>query len=666
MRVISNNSNNIGHGSHGRRANVSHTGNGVELPDITRLAEAATITRRNLLQAGLGLAGLPLAGLPLASTGAQAQTSSLISFAALAPSLADELRVPPGYVAQVLLRWGDPVGHPSGSPAFKPDASNSAAEQALQAGMHHDGMSYFSFAGADGAAGASDHGVLALNHEYTDEALLHTSGGREWGAEQALKSMQAVGVSVVEVLREGNEWKLVRPSRYARRITLATPCRISGPAAAHALLKTAQDPHGTTVLGTMMNCANGWTPWGTYLTCEENFQAYFGATAKLDATPMQQRYGIGQASYPHFRVDARFDLSKAPNEANRFGWVVEIDPFDPAAPPVKRTAMGRFKHEAAVPHTGSDKRVAFYMSDDEPFEYLYKFVCAQMVQTGVQSGVQPGTQPRVQPGGAAANRNMLDEGTLYVARFDENGCGSWLPLVHGAGPLTAANGFPDQATVLINARRAADLLGATTMDCPEGCAVQPATHDIFIACTNNSARGRPGAKEGGNPANPRVSNFFGHILRLREDANAAGAIRFRWNFFALAGDATLSEPQFKGNIKGDAFGSPDNLYLDARGVLWIQTDMSASLIGKPPYANLGNNQVLAADPQTGEVRRFLTVPRGAEASGCVLTPDAKTMFLNVQHPGETQPSTWPDGVAGGRPRSATVVVRRIDGGVIGT
>ena len=463
------------------------------------------------------------------------------------------------------------------------------------------------------------NGLLALNHEYTDEALLHANGGRDWGVEQANKSMQAVGVSVVEVRRDGGDWKVVRPSRYARRVTLTTPCRISGPAAGHALLKTSQDPHGTTVLGTMMNCANGWTPWGTYLSCEENFQAYFGASGKLEATPMQRRYGIGQASYPHFRLDARFDLAQTPNEANRFGWVVEIDPFDPAAPPVKRTAMGRCKHEAAVPHTGSDGRIAFYMSDDEPFEYLYKFVTASAIK----------------PGGATANRHMLDEGVLYVARFDDNGRGSWLPLVHGSGPLTAANGFPDQATVLIHARRAADLLGATTMDRPEGCAVDAATHDIFVACTNNSARGRPGAKEGGNAANPRSSNFFGHILRLREDANAAATTRFRWNFFALAGDATLSETQFKGNIKGDAFGSPDNLYLDARGVLWIQTDMSSSLIGKPPYARLGSNQVLAADPQSGEVRRFMTVPTGAEPTGCVLTPDNRTMFINIQHPGRS-------------------------------
>ena len=642
MQVISN-INNIHH-------EIVRNEDDVEQPGIARMAEAAGITRRHVLQAGLGLAGLPLAGAGAHAQSGSQSGASLLGFQGLVPSLADEVRVPPGYTAQVLLRWGDPVGHPSGSPAFKPDASNSAAEQAVQAGMHHDGMSYFPLPGSTTASGASDHGLLALNHEYTDEALLHANGGRDWGVEQAQKSMQAVGVSVTEVRRDGSEWKVVRPSRYARRVTLTTPCLISGPAAGYTLLRTAQDPHGTTVLGTMMNCANGWTPWGSYLTCEENFQAYFGATGKLDTTPMQQRYGIGQASYPHFRLDARFDLAKTPNEANRFGWVVEIDPFDPAAPPVKRTAMGRFKHEAAVPHTGADGRVAFYMSDDEPFEYLYKFVTASAVK----------------PGGATANRHLLDEGALYVARFDDNGRGTWLPLVQGTGPLTAVNGFPDQATVLIHARRAADLVGATTMDRPEGCAVHPATHDVFIACTNNPARGRPGAKEGSNAANPRTSNFFGHILRLREDANAAGATRFRWNFFALAGDPALTEPQFKGNIKGDAFGSPDNLYLDARGVLWIQTDMSGSLIGKPPYANLGNNQVLAADPQTGEVRRFLTVPRGAEATGCVLTPDARTMFLNIQHPGESQASSWPDGVAGGRPRSATVVVRRLDGGVIGT
>ena len=602
----------------------------------------AFLRRRSLLKTGLaGLSGAGLSGVALSGGPVFAPGGGLLGFKAVAASLADELRVPPGYSAQVLLRWGDPVGAAAGAPMFKPDASNSAHDQALQAGMHHDGMHYFPIEGSSG------HGLLALNHEYTDEALLHANGGKEWGPEQMMKSLHAVGVSVVEVQRDGGAWRVVSPSRYARRITAATPCAISGLAAGHRLMKTAQDASGTAVLGTLMNCANGWTPWGTYLTCEENFQAMFGAAAAHQPTSEQQRYGIGRASYPHFRLDPRFDLGHTPNEANRFGWVVEIDPFDPLSVPVKRTAMGRFKHEAAVPHTGTDGRVAFYLSDDEGFEYLYKFVTA--------------TAPK--PGGAAANRSTLDHGTLYVARFDEGGNGTWLPLTHGNGPLTASNGMPDQATVLIHARLAADLLGATKMDRPEGCAVNPATHDVFIACTNNAARGANGAREGVNPANPRAGNYFGHILRLREAQDAAGATRFRWNFFILAGDAALAQPQFKGNIKGDTFASPDNLHLDPRGVMWIQTDVSGGAIGKMPYANLGNNQLLACDPHSGEVRRFMTAPRGAEVTGCVLTSDAQTLFVNIQHPGEAVPSTWPDG---GRPRSATVVIRRIDGGVVGT
>ena len=619
------------------------------MPQLMRAQEPessiAFLRRRSLLKTGLGglagLSGAALSGAGVSSAPVLAQGTSLLGFKAVAASVADQLRVPPDYSAQVLLRWGDPVGAAAGSPGFKSDASNSAQEQALQAGMHHDGMHYFPIDGSSG------HGLLALNHEYTDEALLHANGGKDWGPEQMMKSLHAVGVSVVEVRRSADGWAVVRPSRFGRRITAATPCAITGAAAGHRLMKTAQEPSGTSVLGTLMNCANGWTPWGTYLTCEENFQVMFGSATPHQPTPEQQRYGIGRASYPHFRLDPRFDLGRTPNESNRFGWVVEIDPYDPLSVPVKRTAMGRFKHEAAVPHTGTDGRVAFYLSDDEGFEYLYKFVTA--------------TAPK--PGGAAANRTMLDDGTLYVARFDESGSGVWLPLVHGSGPLTASNGMPDQATVLIHARLAADLLGATKMDRPEGCAVNPDSHDIFVACTNNAARGANGAPEGANAANPRAGNYFGHILRLREALDAAGATRFGWSFFVLAGDAALPQPQFKGNIKGDAFASPDNLHLDARGVLWIQTDVSGGAIGKAPYNNLGNNQLLAADPHSGEVRRFMTAPRGAEVTGCVLTSDAKTLFVNIQHPGESVPSTWPDGA---RPRSATVVIRRNDGGVVGT
>lgn len=599
--------------------------------------------RRRFVATGIGLAGLasawPATGL--------SQPKSRIGFASVTPSLDDAVRVPVGYSARVLLRWGEPVGSLAGSPAFTADASSSAADQALQAGMHHDGMTYFPI------NGSSNHGLLAINHEYTDERLLHGSSSVGWGVEQALKSMEAVGVSVVEVVKRGDRWHIVRPSRYARRISLSTPIAISGPAAGNALMKTAQDPHGVRVLGTMMNCANGWTPWGTYLTCEENFQAYFPASDPTTLTSAQKRYGIGGRGYAHHQFDARFDASRTPQEPNRFGWVVEIDPFKPDATPVKRTAMGRFKHEAAIPHIGTDRRVAFYLSDDEPFEYFYKFVTAEPLPA-------PGKEPL---------RDMLDRGTLYVARFDSGGQGVWLPLVHGTGPLTLANGFADQASILVHARLAADALGATTMDRPEGCAVDVNTHEVFLACTNNTARGTAGGRNGTNPANPRANNFFGHILRMREQEDAAGATQFSWSLFLLGGDSSQADTTSSGSStakppsKADGFGSPDNLFMDSGGLLWIQTDMSGSLIGKPPYANLGNNQVLAADPISGEVRRFLTVPRGAEATGCVLTADRKTMFLNIQHPGEGMSSTWPDG---GLPRSATVVVSKDDGGVIGS
>ena len=599
--------------------------------------------RRSFVAGGIGLAGLATAWPGVGVS----QARSRIGFSSVAPSLDDTVHVPAGYSARVLLRWGEPVGALTGSPAMTVDASSSAADQALQAGMHHDGMSYFPI------NGSSNHGLLAINHEYTDERLLHGLTGASWGPAQALKSKEAVGVSVVEVVKRGDQWHIVRPSPYARRISLSTLIAISGPAAGHALMKTAQDPQGGRVLGTMMNCANGWTPWGTYLTCEENFQAYFPASDPATLTLAQMRYGIGGRGYAHHQFDPRFDASRTPNESNRFGWVVEIDPFKPEAMPVKRTAMGRFKHEAAVPHIGKDRRVAFYLSDDEPFEYFYKFVTAEPLP----------------PAGQEPPRDMLDRGTLYVARFDSAGRGVWLPLVHGTGPLTVANGFADQASILVHARLAADALGATTMDRPEGCAVDIKTHDVFLACTNNTARSADGGRTGTNPANPRPNNFFGHILRMREENDAVGATQFSWSLFLMGGDSSQADSLPTGStttkppVGVDGFGSPDNLFMDSAGLLWIQTDMSGSLIGKPPYANLGNNQVLAADPVSGEVRRFLTVPRGAEATGCVLTADRKTMFLNVQHPGESVPSNWPDG---GLPRSATIVVTKDDGGVIGS
>nr|WP_229730669.1 alkaline phosphatase PhoX [Egicoccus halophilus] len=345
-------------------------------------------------------------------------------------------------------------------------------------------------------------------------------------------------------------------------------------------------------------------------------------------------------------------MARNPNELRRFGWVVEIDPMDPTSTPVKRTAMGRFKHEGATV-TESRGRVVVYSGDDQDGDYVYKFV---------------GTRPwRAE---LARGRSPLDDGTLYVARFDDDGTGVWLPLVHGRGPLTAANGWVDQADVLIRTRQAADAVGATPMDRPEWVAVHPRNDDVYLTLTN-------GAGWAGN-VNPRQPNPYGHIVRWTETHGDNTATTFAWDLFVLAGD-----PAYDARVELDAdsmFGSPDGLWFDPDGRLWIQTDVSNSAQLRPQagHDNLGNNAMLAADPDTGEIRRFLVGPRGCEITGVVTTPDQSTMFVNVQHPGESTPaigaptpadpqavSSWPDHDPAGRPRSATVVIRRIGGGKIG-
>ncbi len=615
----------------------------------------ARLARREFLKGGLATAIAAVFSLPGCAAAPQARPVA-IGFTGLPPSSDDALTIAPEYEATVLYRWGDPVGVPGNMPAFRMDGSNSAAEQAVQAGMHHDGMWFHPL---PYGSSTSTHGLLAMNHEYLDDGLLHADGRRTWTAEKVRKAQAAVGVSVIEVRLQGARWEVVRPSKYARRITAYTPCAISGPAAGAASMRTAADPAGREVLGTYNGCANGWTPWGTYLTCEENWQFHFVNAGTV--SPGERRYGLGKGrGYGWETFDERFDAARHPNEPNRFGWVVEIDPYDPASKPVKRTALGRIKHEGACPAIGPDRRIAFYMGDDESFEYVYKFVTARAWD----------------PSSRDANRTLLDEGTLYAARFDANGDGVWLPLVHGAGPLTAANGFADQADVLVRTRQAADAVGATPMDRPEWCAVHPATREVYVTLTNNTARGRE-KQPGPDAANPRANNAYGHIVRWREAGDDVAATVFKWDVFALGGVADSSDPAKRGRFKGDSFGSPDGLWFDARGVLWVQTDISPTALGRGDYAPLGNNQMLAADPATGEFRRFLVGPRGCEITGFTTTPDGRTGFVNVQHPGENpgeindpdKPrafSNWPDFDPNGRPRSATVVIRRKDGGVIGT
>lgn len=612
------------------------------------------LARRRFVQGGLATLGstwLASLGLGGCASGAVGTPSARhLGFSSVPMAAQDSVTVPPGYRAQVLYRWGDATGLAAGQPAFRPDASNTAVEQTLQAGMHHDGMAYFPLDGAQ-------RGLLALNHEYVDDGLLHPDGMQTWTAEKVRKSMAAHGVSVIEVQAGAQGWEVVRPSRFARRITASTPMTLSGPAAGHAWLQTAADPSGRHVLGTFNNCANGQTPWGTYLTCEENFANYFEGPEQ--PTAHQKRWSLkkGGSFYRWHEFEERFDARRHPNEFNRFGWVVEIDPMDPTHTPVKRTALGRAAHEGATVAQTADGRVVIYMGEDARFEYLYKFV----------------SRDAVRPGGAAANRDLLDHGTLYVARFNPDGSGEWLPLIHGQGPLTAANGFDSQGAVLIQTRQASDLLGATRMDRPEWTAVDPLTQTVYCTLTNNSLRGQPG-QPGVDAANPRANNTMGQIIRWREQGGLA-ATHFRWDHLVLAGDPKQARAQAQGNIRGDVFGSPDGLWVDPRGVLWIQTDVSTSALGQGEYANLPNNQMLACNPETGEVRRFLVGPNGCEVTGICATPDMRALFVNIQHPGEpanersdpAQPlrvSRWPDGV--GRPRSATVVITQVDGGVIGT
>ncbi len=622
---------------------------------------AVNPVRRRLLQAGVVSAGLTF---PAIAALAAALGQPRIGFKPVAASSEDRVHVPDGYLIQVVYAWGDPI---SDGPAFRSDASNGALEQAEQAGMHHDGMHFFPLP-EDGKP-SSARGVLCINHEYTDDGLLHPGGVADWSHAKTVKSQNAHGVSVIEIERierKGGDgrWRVVRPSAYARRITARTPIRISGPAAGAPALRTQGDRRGNVVFGTVSNCAMGATPWGTVLTCEENFDAYFNGPEK--PAPEQKRYGIREqgGGYRWHEHDSRFDVATEPNEANRFGWVVEIDPLNRTKVPVKRTALGRLKHESAAVALAGDGRVVVYMSDDGPFEYLYKYV-----SRGRFDGKNP-----------AANANLLDDGTLYVARFGDDGRGQWLALEHGQNGLVAENGFAEQADVLVKTRLAADRVGATKMDRPEGIAVHPASGEVYCSLTRNSRRGLADAP-GPDAANPRAANLFGHIVRWRENGGDAGAKDFSWDIFALCGDPQHADPGKRGNVGGDAFANPDGLGFDRDGRLWIQTDVSAGALNAGDYARFGNNQMLVADPESREIRRFLSGPNGCEITGIARTPDGRSLFVNIQHPGErpggrsdpadpTANSAWPASqfaeVTGGRPRSATLVVTRRDGGVVGT
>jgi len=659
--------------------------------------------RRRFLKFTVGGAAMSMTALPMSMKAAHAAPAPVggIGFTQLAADTApitDAVSVPAGYTARTFYSWGDPIS--SGS-AFNPTAPMTEAEQLRRSGMHHDGMHFFPFPTSGAGGFSNERGLLAINHEYTDEGLLHNAtsiGSVTQTAAMTRTSQAAHGVSVIEVRKVGGTWGVVRPSPFARRITANTPMKISGPAKGHNSMKTAADPLGENVLGTANNCAHGYTPWGTYLTCEENFNGYFGTTTETTGanalTSLERRYGItaGGFGYRWHLTDSRFDIRATPNEPNRFGWIVEIDPFNPASVPVKRTALGRFKHESVAVVVGADNSVVAYSGDDERNDYIYKFVC---------SG-------KFNPTNRGANRNLLDSGTLYVAKFNANGTGTWLPLVYDANATTPGgttlgpgNGWTDQGDVVIRTRQAADRVGATMMDRPEWIAVHPTTREAYCALTNNNRRrtsphatdpvanAADGSTTAGSArpltdaANPRGDNRYGHIIRWRETGGDVTATTFDWDIFVLAGDSLSAAANLQGNINDSGlpgssdYGAPDGLWFDANGRLWVQTDQQGD--GAGDWVNIGSNTMSAVDPSNGRTYRFVTSPRNCEVTGVITTPDGKAMWINIQHPGEdwsgsfTSKSTWPDsgvngatGVALAKPRSSTVLITKDDGGVIGT
>lgn len=619
---------------------------------------ALRFSRRRLIGGSAALAGFVMVGgadalvgsIPSVSAGGTRPPKPLLGFQGIPVSSADEVVVPPGYTAKVLIAWGDPV---SNGPAWNKDASNSAADQAQQWGMHNDGLVYFPIKG-------SSHGLIVENHEYSDDVHLFTDGTANWSEEKLNKSLHAHGVSIIEVRKSRGRWRVVRPSRYARRVTGNTPMKVAGPAAGHPLLQTAADPTGTLVLGTLNNCAMGHTPWGTYLACEENFNGYFRrfGTPTPEQAALEARYGVNNAGFGynwHLGDDGaptRFDVDAHPNEPNRFGWVAEIDPWRPNSTPVKHTWLGRMKHECAKCVEADDGRLVVYTGDDERFEYFYRYVSKEPWRRMRRKG-----------------KNPLDDGMLYVAKFNDDGTGTWIPL----SPATPALAHLTQAEILINARGAGDLVGATKMDRPEWIDAYDDDKTIIATCTNNSRRGT-GTNPGVDAANPRVANNLGHIIRWR--AGDYTDDTFTWDHFALAGDPANAAADGS-TVVGDKYAAPDGLYVAPSGRLWIQTDVGTETQNLGAYAGYGNNQMLCADPVSRETRRFLTGPVGCEITGCMATPDERTLFVGIQHPGESptfvsdpanpqQYSSWPDHDPDGRPRSALLVITKDDGGKIGS
>jgi uncharacterized protein len=537
-----------------------------------------------------------------------------------------DIHVPEGYQWKPLVRWGDAL-FSDAKDSFSAETGTPLAVSDKVFGENTDGMELFVVDGKE---------VIVVNSEYANNKvnLPVEADGVPRNAEevQLLKNIQ--GVTVMEIANSGNGYAVVLDSPYNRRIDHDTPMTMDGPAAGSALTRTNADPEGLSPKGTLNNCGSGRTLWGTYLTCEENFNGYFGLKAEREPTDGEKRYGLGgQSRYAYELHDARFDLDAEPNEPHRHGWVVEINPADPTSVPVKHTALGRIKHENAEMVQAADGRVVVYMGDDERGEFIYRYVSNG---TWAEGGATDG---------------LLSDGTLYVAKFNDDQTGQWLALTPEATGMSVEE-------ILVFSRLAASKVGATSMDRPEWIATHPARAEAYCALTNNSKRGEEGMPV--NAANPRPTNEYGQIVRWRPAGGDHGAEAFDWDLYVMAGNPTVYQNEYAGspNVNaGNMFNSPDGMAFDSEGMLWIQTDGEDTNEGD--FAGQGNNQMLVGNTDTGEIARFLTAPNGAEVTGLTWSADRKVAFVGIQHPG----GSWPDGA--GLPRSSVIAVWREDGATVG-
>ncbi|MCZ4266840.1 PhoX family phosphatase [Rhodobacteraceae bacterium G21628-S1] len=571
-------------------------------------------------------------GLMSSTTASRAEGHARFAFKPIDIATDHAVHVPEGYTSQVLVRWGDALWSEAEG-AYSPETGVSAEMSDKVFGENTDGMELFEVEGRE---------IIAVNSEYVNPKinLPAASEGVPQSSEEVMLLKNLQGVTVMEVARGDNGYQVVKDSPYNRRITHETEMVLAGPLAGHPLVQTNADPEGRRVKGTMNNCGAGKTLWGTYLTCEENFNGYFGATGAMPEGEGYIRYGIGgEGRYAYEKFDERYDLSKEPNEPHRHGFVTEINPADASSTPVKRTALGRFKHENAEMVQASDGRIVVYLGDDERGEYLYKYVSTNTWAEGEPT------------------EGLLDDGQLYVAKFNDDQTGEWLALT----PETTGM---EQAEILCFTRMAASAVGGTTMDRPEWVACNPLKAEGYCALTNNKNRGvKPNA--GGddtsvNGPNPRETNNFGQIVRWAPADENHAAEAFTWDLYVMAGNPKVYNNAYAGSAninEGNMFNSPDGMAFSSDGMLWIQTDGDDDNEGE--FEGQGNNQMLVGDPESGEIARFMTVPNGAEVTGLCWSLDKKVAFVGVQHPG----GAWPDGA--GKPRSSIVAVWREDGALIG-